>query len=327
MPRMTAIRNLMALIAVAFAATSASAQQAATQWPTKPIKIIVGAAAGGPTDIIARVVGNELSKLLGQNVIIDNRPGAGHRIGTTAMANAIPDGYTFGAVTTPFVVDPALYKKLPYNTDSLKAVSLLASSPLVLIVNPSVPAKSVQELVALAKQKPGVLNMATPGILTGPHLAGALFNHMAGIQVVQVAYGGGPQATTAILRGEAQFYFDTPSGATPYIKAGKVRALAQTFSERIPQLPDLPTVAEFGFPGYEFNSWTGLVAPEGVPSEIMSRFEQAVQKAMKNEEVRKRLIAAGFVPVGSSAKDFAALVKKELAKWQTVIPQIGVHVQ
>ena len=179
----------------------------------------------------------------------------------------------------------------------------------------------------MAKQKPGALNMATPGILTGPHLAGALFNWMSGIKVEQVAYRGGPQATMAIIRGESQYYFDTPSGAIPYIKSGAVRGLAQTFSERIPQLPDLPTVAEEGFPGYEFNSWTGIVAPDGVPAEIMARMETALQKAMKDETVRKRLIAAGFVPMGTSSADFAALVTKELAKWKQVIPQVGITVQ
>jgi tripartite-type tricarboxylate transporter receptor subunit TctC len=224
-------------------------------------------------------------------------------------------------------VNPAVYKTLPYETKSLKAVSLLASSPLVLVVNPGVAANSVKELVALAKRKPGELNMATPGNLTGPHLAGALFNWMAGIKVVQVAYRGGPQATTAVIRGESQYYFDTPSGALPYVKSGAVRALAQTFSERVPQLPDLPTVAEEGFPGYEFNSWTGIVAPAGVPADIMARFETALRNAMKNETVRQRLIAAGFVPMGTSSKDFAALIAKDLEMWQKAVPQIGVQVQ
>lgn len=205
------LRIAAATASIAVTSCVASAQSAGP-WPDKPVRLIVGAAAGGPTDVVARIVANELSGALGQTFVVDNRPGAGHQIGMTAMANAEPDGYTFGVVTTPFVVNPAIYKKMPYETKDLQPVSLLASSPLVLVVHPAVAAKSVGELVALAKAKPGELNMASAGNVTGPHLAGELFRSMAGIKVQHVAYRGGPQATTAVIRGEAQLYFDTPSG-------------------------------------------------------------------------------------------------------------------
>lgn len=319
---------LMLRIAAATASIAVSScvalAQSAGPWPDKPVRLIVGAAAGGPTDVVARIVANELSGALGQTFVVDNRPGAGHQIGMTAMANAEPDGYTFGVVTTPFVVNPAIYKKMPYETKDLQPVSLLASSPLVLVVHPAVPAKSVGGLVALAKAKPGELNMASAGNVTGPHLAGELFRSMAGIKVQHVAYRGGPQATTAVIRGEAQFYFDTPSGVMPHVESGAVRALAHTFPERIPQLPNLPTVAESGFPGFEFHVWTGIVAPAAVPKQIVLRLESELRKAVQREGARSRLTAAGFIPMGTSSSDFAALIEKELGKWKRVAQEAGI---
>ena len=326
--RNTASRIFAAALGLALTAfvTQAQAQQAGS-WPSRPIRFIVGATAGGPTDVVARIVGAELTSTLGQPIIVDNRPGAGHQIGMTAMANADPDGYTFGVVTTPFVINPAVYKKMPYETKDLQPVSLLASSPLILVVHPSVPAKSVKELVDLAKAKPGELNMASAGNVTGPHLAGELFRSMAGIKVQHVAYRGGPQATTAVIRGEAHFFFDTPSGVMPHVESGAVRALAHTFPVPVAQLPKLPTVAETGFPGYEFHVWTGIVVPAAVPKEIVDRMEAALRKAVQVEAVSNRLVAAGFVPMGTSSKDFGTLIGKELAKWQTVVKEAGIAAQ
>jgi tripartite-type tricarboxylate transporter receptor subunit TctC len=313
------------IIAVAMGMGGANAQTA--NWPNKSIRLIVGAAAGGPTDVVARIIANELSAALGQSVVVDNRPGAGHQIGMTAMANAEPDGYTFGIVTTPFVVNPAVYSKMPYETKALMPVSLICSSPLVLVVHPSVNASTPGELVALAKARPGELNMASAGNITGPHLAGELFRSMAGIKVQHVAYRGGPQATTATIRGEAHFYFDTPSGVRPHIESGAVKALAHTFPTRIPQMPALPTIAEAGFPGYEFHVWTGVVAPAAVPKDILVRFEVALREAAGREAVRMRLDAAGFIAMGTSAADFGALIDKELAKWQRVVKDAGITAQ
>lgn len=308
-------------------ATVPSGAQNAALWPNKPIRFIVGAAAGGPTDVVGRIIASELSVSLGQSVVVDNRPGAGHQIGMTAMAIAEPDGYTFGVVTTPFVVNPAVYKKMPYETKDLRPVSLIASSPLVLVVHPSVAANSVGELVALAKAKPGELNMASAGNITGPHLAGELFRSAAGINVQHVAYRGGPQATTAIIRGESQFYFDTPSGVMPHVESGAVRALAHTFPERVSQLPNLPTVAESGFPGFEFHVWTGIVVPASVPADITERMERALRAAVQQQSVRSRLISAGFVPMGTSSQDFDKLVQSELSKWRRVVDEAGIVAQ
>lgn len=314
------------VFALVFATGAAQAQQP-DAWPAKPIRFIVPAAAGGPTDVVARVVGNEISTVLGQPVVIDNRPGAGHQIGMTAMAAADPDGYTFGVVTTPYVINPAVYKKLPYETKSLQPVSLLASSPLVLVVHPSVAALSVKELVELARAKPGTLNMASPGNITGPHLAGELFRSMAGIQVQHVAYRGGPQATTALLRGEAHFYFDTPASAMPHVEAGAARALAHTFPEPVPQLPKLRSLAELGYAGYEFHVWTGIVAPVSTPKGIIERMEAALRKSVQAESVRSRLSGAGFIPMGTSSADFGALINRELLKWQKVVKDAGIAAQ
>ena len=302
--------------------TTGFAQQAAQQgapWPIRPVRLIVPAAAGGPTDIVGRVIAAELSQSLGQQVLVDNRAGAGHLIGMTAGATAEPDGYTFLVVTTPYVVAPWLQKKMPYEMKDLQPVIWMTSSPFVLVVPPSLAVQTVQDLVALAKAKPGELNMASAGNTTGPHLTGELFRLSAGIRVQHVAYRGGPQAETAILRGEAAFLFDTPSGALPHVEAGAMRALAVTSTKRMETAPKIPTVAESGFPGFEADSWNGLVAPAGVPKAIVSRMEAAVAEALAKPDVRSRLNAAGFTPVAASASAFAELIARDLVKWSKVV--------
>ena len=258
---------------------------ASNSWPGKPVRFIVPAAAGGPTDIVGRLVAAELSNTLGQQVWVDNRAGAGHLLGMAAGAAAEPDGYTFTVVTTPYVVMPWLQKKMPYETKDLQPVVWMTSSPFVLVVPNTLPAKSVQELVAIAKAKPGELNMASAGPTTGPHLTGELFRLAADIKVQHVAYRGGPQAETAIMRGEAAFLFDTPSGALTHIEAGGMRGLAVTSLKRMEKAPNIPTVAESGFPGFEADSWNGLVAPAGVPRAIVARMEAAVTEALAKPEV------------------------------------------
>jgi tripartite-type tricarboxylate transporter receptor subunit TctC len=312
------------LLVTLFTVPSLAGAQPATGWPTKSVRLIVPAAAGGPTDIVGRVVAAELSATLGQQVWVDNRVGAGHLIGMTAGAAAEPDGYTFLVVTTPFVVAPWLQKKMPYDMKDLQPVVWMTSSPFVLVVPPSLPVRTVQELVTLAKQKPGQLNMASAGPATGPHLAGELFRLSADIRVQHVAYRGGPQAETAILRGEATFLFDTPSGALPHVEAGAMRALAVTSLKRMDNAPDIPTIAESGFPGFEADSWNGLVAPAGVPKTIVARMEAAVADALKKPEVKARLAAAGFAAVGALATDFAKLIERDLAKWEKVVKQSGM---
>ena len=314
---------LLALLLLVLPAATVSAQQAAP-WPSKPVRLIVPAAAGGPTDIVGRVVAAELSNSLGQQVWVENRVGAGHLLGMTAGAQAEPDGYTFLVVTTPYVVMPWLQKKMPYEAKDLQPVMWMTSSPFVLVVPPTLPAKSVQELVALAKSKPNELNMASAGPTTGPHLTGELFRLSAGIKVQHVAYRGGPQAETAILRGEAAFLFDTPSGALPHIEAGGMRGLAVTSLKRMEKAPNIPTVAESGIPGFEADSWNGMVAPVGVPKAIVSRMETAVAEALAKPDVKSRLNAAGFTPVAAQASVFADLIARDLAKWNRVVKEAGL---
>jgi tripartite-type tricarboxylate transporter receptor subunit TctC len=294
------------------------------QWPTKPVRIIVPTAAGGPTDYTARILADELAARLGQPFVVENRPGAGHQIGMTALANAEPDGYTLGAVSTPYVINPAIYKNLPYDMKAIKPVSLLTTSPLVLGVPSSLPVKSMKELVALAKTKPGELNMASPGNTTGPHLAGELFQSVSGVKLQHVPYRGGPQSTTALIRGEAQVYFDTPTGIMPHVESGQVRALAQTATTRVAQLGDMPTVAEAGFPGCEFDVYNGFVVPAGVPAPVAARIEAAIKAVGADPKVRERLVNAGFSVVALSSAEFAALLSKEVAKWQKVVADRGI---
>ena len=314
---------LLPLLLMSLLPATAWAQQAAP-WPNKPVRLIVPAAAGGPTDIVGRVIAAELSNSLGQQVWVDNRAGAGHLIGMTAGAQAEPDGYTFLVVTTPYVVVPWLQKKMPYETKDLQPVMWMTSSPFVLVVPSASPAKSVAELVALAKAKPNELNMASAGPTTGPHLAGELFRLSAGIKVQHVAYRGGPQAETAILRGEAAFLFDTPSGALPHVEAGAMRGLAVTSLKRMENAPSIPTVAESGFPGFEADSWNGLVAPAGVPKAIVNRMEAAVAEALAKPGVKNRLNAAGFTPVAAPSAVFAALIARDLVKWSRVVKEAGL---
>jgi len=322
MPTRSTSRFVALFAALAFGA-AASAQPA--PWPSKPVRLIVPTAPGGPTDLVARVLAERLAPALGQSVIVDNRAGAGHMIGTEAAARAAPDGYTYGLVTTPHVINPALRKKMSYDTQQdLVPVSWLTSLPLVLVVNPALPANTVRELVALAKAKPGQLNMASAGTATGPHLAGELFKSSAGINLIHVPYKGGPQATAAILTGEAALYFDSLSGALPHIKAGKLRALAVTLQTRAAAAPEVPTMAESGFPGFEVNIWNGMVAPAGTPKEIIARMQAELARALALPEVKSRFAAAGFETVGSTPEEFGAVIDRDLAKWRKVVKDAGM---
>ena len=319
----TIIRAATAVLISLLTGLSANAQSGA-QWPTRSVRIIVPTAAGGPTDYTARFLADELTARLGQPFVIENRPGAGHQIGMAAVAGAEPDGYTLGAVSTPYVINPAIYPKLPYDMKALKPAFLLTTSPLVLGVPTSLPVKSVKELVALAKARPGELNMASPGNTTGPHLAGELFQSVSGVKLQHVPYRGGPQSTTALIRGEAQVYFDTPTGIMPHAESGQVRALAQTSARRVTQLGDMPTMAEAGFAGCEFDVYNGFVMPAGVPVPVAARIEAAMKAVASDPKVRDRLIAAGFAVVALPGSEFAELLSVQVAKWKKVVADRGI---
>ena len=309
-------RQAVALMGLAAGANRVSAQE----WPDRTIRFIVPTAPGGPTDMVGRQLAERLAVLLKQPVVVDNRPGAGHVIGMAAVAQAAAGGATWGLVTTPLVVAPALNPKLPFDPQrDLVPVSLLAAQPLVLVSGSKTPLRTAAELVAYAKRHPRELNMASAGNATGPHLAGELFASMAGIQVTHVPYKGGPQATTAVLAGEADFYFDTPSAAIPHIRSGKLSALAVTSKGRSGAMPDVPTVAEQGLPGYEFISWTGLVAPRGTPRAVLERMQAEVVRAISSPELQARLGAVGMDVVASSQEEFAQFIAAELSKWKKVV--------
>jgi tripartite-type tricarboxylate transporter receptor subunit TctC len=313
------------LVLLALTAPSAMADQ---PWPgAKPIRIIVPAGPGGPPDLIARALGDELAKALGQAVIVENRVGGGHVIGTEAVARSEPDGYTFLMASTPHVVNPGLLKSIPYDTQKdFAPITQVSSLPLVMIVNNALPAKSVKELVALAKAKPGQLNMASAGNGGAPHLAGELFKQMAGIEMTHVPYRASPQATTAIVAGEANLYFDTPSGALPQAAAGKVRALAVTSTKRAASAPDLPTVAEAGYPGYEFNVWNGFLAPAGTPAPIIARMHDETVRALALPQIKDRFAAMGIETTSGTPEALGKLIDSDIAKWRRLIAEAKITV-
>lgn len=301
----------------------------AQEWPTKSIRLIVPFPPGGGTDIISRFIGQKLSERLGQSVVIDNRPGAGGNIGTAMAAKAPADGYTLlmdpGSTIT---VNPSLYSNLQF--DSVKdfaPVSLIAVNPYVVVVNPSVPANSIKELIALAKAKPGQLTFASSGAGQTTHMAGELFMLDTGVLLLHVPYKGGGPAIVDTMGGQTSMLFGNMGSVLPYIKAGKLRALAVTTSTRFAPLPDVPTVAESGVPGYDISEWLGLFAPAGTPNEIVDRLHKEVVAILKSPGVAEKLSAEGFEPVGSAPAEFAAFIREDIAKWAKVVKQANIRIE
>lgn len=309
-------------VASAFAAGHSQAQQA---YPTKPIRMICPFPPGGTTDVVARLVAQKLTEAWGQQVVVDNRPGAGGIIGTEIVTKAAPDGYTvlLGSITT-HAVNPALYKKL--NFDPVKdfaPVSLVVSSPQLLAVHPSVAAKSVKELIALAKAKPGQLNYASAGTGTSPHLTFELFKSMAGIDVVHVPYKGTGPAITDLIGGQVQMMITGVVALMPHVKSGKLRGLGVTSAKRVAALPDLPTIIESGIPGFDVSSWFGVFLPGGTPKPIVAKMNAEIRKILEVPEVRQRLIGQGADPASNTPEEFAAYVKAEMARWGKVVRDTG----
>jgi len=316
-----AARWAAALLSAAFLSGAALAQ-----YPNKTIKVIVPYPPGGPTDVQARVVAQKLGEQLGQSVVIENRGGAGGMLGSQVVAQAAPDGYTLlmGA-SGPQALGPLMAKEPPY--DPLKdftPLSLVSYSPLMLVLNPKVQAKNVQELITLAKQKHGGMNYGSFGNGTMAHLAGELFNSMAGVKTTHVPYKGSAPAMVALLGGEIDFMFDTVITALPHVKAGKLNALAVTKGTRSSAAPDLPTVAEAALPGFEAVSWIGLMGPAGLPRDVVDRISGEMVKVLADPAVRARLEAAGAEPVGSDAATFAKHMQGELVRWEPVVKAAGL---
>jgi tripartite-type tricarboxylate transporter receptor subunit TctC len=314
------------LAAVACALTAPV--DAADVYPSRPVRMIVAVPPGGPADILARLVGPKLTEALGQTVVIDNRPGANGNIAYEMAARAVPDGYTFVLVAAGVTINPSLYREVRYDpVRDFAAITHGVSVPNILIVHPSVPAASVSELVALAKSRQGKLAFASAGNGTSGHLALELFKQRAGIDVVHVPYKGGGPALAELLAGQVQALFSLALAATQQVKAGKVRALAISSGKRSVVAPDLPTVAEAGFPGYEVVGWFGWLAPAKTPRAIVARLNTETVKALNAPDVRQRLLSQSTEPVGNSQQAFSAFLKSERDKWAGVIRRAGIKLE
>jgi tripartite-type tricarboxylate transporter receptor subunit TctC len=296
---------------------------AADAYPQKPIRMVVPQAAGGNTDLIGRMVGEHLNRAWNVSAIIDNRGGAGGNIGNEIVARAAPDGYTLLVASPALVTSPALYSKLSYDaTKDFAPIGIAALVPQVLVVHPSVPAKSVKDLLELARQKPGSLNYAAPGAGSGPHVAGALFVSMAKVKIEHIAYKGTGPAIADLLAGQVQMQFGGLPALMPHIKSGRMRALAISTARRVPSLPDLPTVAESGLPGYDTAGWVGLAAPANTPRTIVSALSEQLTQFKRTPEVRERFVEMGAEPIDSSPEQFRAFIQKEVPQWKKVLKPI-----
>jgi len=319
------VRSAAAVVAALFAAT-AFGQHAANTYPNRPLRIIVTFPPGGPTDIIARAVGQKLAEAWGQPVVVDNRPGAGGNIGTDLAAKSAPDGYTlvlsnFG----PLAISPFVYSKLPYDPlKDLTPITMAATSWFFVVTNPAVPAMTLKELIALAKAKPGQLAFSSSGNASPSHLAGALFQSSAGIKLIHVPYKGGAPAVSAVIGGEVQIAIESPPPIVPQVKAGKLRALGAARANRSPLLPDVPTVSEAGLPGFEVGSWYGFHAPAGTPKAVIDKLHAEMVKAMNTPEMRERFANVGAETIANTPAQYGAFVEAELKKWGAVIKAAGV---
>ena len=298
-----------------------------SDYPSKPIRFIVPYASGGPADVVARVIGQKLSENLGQQVVVDLRPGAGGNVGTAAAAKAPPDGYTMVMGTIGnYVFNLSLYKKLPYDpVKDFAPVSLVASYGNVLVVHPSLPVRSVKELVAMALKRPGELNYASAGNGTSIHIAAELFQFMTRTKLVHVPYKGGAPAVVDLVGGHVPIMFDTITEALPHIRSGRLRALGVTGSQRSRNLPDVPTIAEAGVAGYAFIGWTGVFVPAGTPASIVDRLNEEIVKVVQSPEIGSRITQDGADPVGSTPEELARTIDSGFKKWDVVIKKAGIY--
>jgi len=308
---------------LAFSSHSAIAQSG---YPSRPIRLIVPSAAGGGTDFTARTIGQKLTESLGQTVIIDNRSGAAGNIGVEIAAKSSPDGYTLVMPITSFSINPHLYAKLPFDTVKDFAPIVLASSaPLVLVINPSVPAKSVSELIAVAKAKPGQLNYANSGNGTTAHLAGELLKKMAGVSLISIPYKGGGPAVIDLIAGRVQIYFSTIPAALAHVQAGKLRGLAVTTTKRVNLIPDIPTVAESGLPGFEVVGWFGIFAPAATPRPVIAKLNKEINDVLRSPETQQRFASQGLIPGGGTPEELGRFLRAELARWGALIKEAGIQ--
>ena len=320
------MKNRLALALLLFAAGLASA--AAETWPARPVKLIVGFAAGGPTDLFARLIAQKLSEQTGRNFYVENVGGAGGNIGAGRAAQSPPDGYTLLVTGGNLTNNPFLYSHVPYDPlKDLDAVTLGAQTPVVLAINPSVPAQTVKELVALIRADAGKYSYASPGIGTPPQLVGALFQQSLKLDLVHVPFDGGGQAVEATVAGHTPISFGALAPAVPLIQSGALRALAVTGKARSPTLPEIPTMGEAGFPEVEGSTWTAVVVPAGTPKDIVTELNRLIVGSLSQPDVKERLSAMAYVPIGSSPEECSVFFKDEMAKWSKVIKDAGLRAE
>jgi len=318
-------RNWLLLVSLLLCmiGTTAFAQ---AQYPIKPIRFILPFPPGGGTDTLGRLIGQKLGESLGQQVVPDNRPGGGANLGAEIAAKSPPDGYTLFMGNVAHTINVSLYPKLNYDlVKDFAPVTILASTPNILVVHPSLPVKSVKDLIALAKARPGQLDFASAGSGSSSHLAGELFNTMAGVKLTHIPYKGGGPAVVALISGQVPVGFATTPSVMPHVTSGKLRGLAVTSDRRLPLAPDLPTINEAGIAGYEASTWYGLLVPAATPADIIARLHDVTVKVLALEDLKKRLERSGFQGIGSTPQEYATYTTSEINKWSKVIKAAGIR--
>jgi len=319
-------RHAVACAAVLALSALPAAPVAAQAWPQKPIRVIVPFPAGGGVDYIGRLVGKGMADRLGQQVVIDNRAGANGIVGLQALVAAAPDGYTIAAASGgPLVINPHIYRKLPFDSmRDLTPIANMTNFPYLLVAHPSLPVKSAKELIALARARPGEIAYSSPGTGNGQHLATALFVHMAKINVLHIPYKGNAPSVVAVVSGEAQFTFSSIPSMLPHVRSGRVRALGVGNAQRVASLPEVPTVAESGLPGFEAYGWAGMVGPGNMPRELVQRINREIVEVLRQKDMAERMVSEGAIPTPSTPEEFAAYMKAEYTKWGAVVKLAGI---
>jgi len=322
---MRVIRRCLVVFASMCTLSGLAATASAQAYPSRPVRFIVPFAPGGGTDILVRVVSPRLGELLGQQIVVDNRPGAGSQIGSEQVARATPDGYTLLVVDTAFAVNPSLYAKMPYNNEKdFSPISLMASAPVIMVVHPSVPVKTVKELVALAKARPAQMNFASGGTGSSTHLGVELLKSVAKIELVHIPYKGTGPAVADVLAGQVTMMFAGISSVKQHVNVGRMRAIAVTGDKRSPAMPEVPTFIEAGLKGVDSGTYWGLLGPAGMPRDAVTIMSDAVAKILRLPDISQRLVDLGFDPIGSSPEQFAANIRSETEKWARVIKSAGI---
>ena len=322
------MKTIRLLVLWAVALVSATAQAQAPWSPTRPVRLIVPFPPGGAVDTIARIFSVRYAERLGQSVVIDNRGGANAIIGSEIMARAAPDGHTLLIVPAGHAITPSVSKKLPYDTlKDFAPIGLVGNGAYVLVINPALPVKSISDYVAHAKSRPGQLNYALTGHGNATHLAGELFNVLAGVNIVGINYKGGGPALTDVISGQIQAFFSGVSSGAAHIKGGRIRALGVTTTRRTPALPDVPTIAEAGVPGFEVDGWYGLLAPAATPAAIVARFNAELVATVSTTEMKERLLSGGIEARASTPADFQALITRDITRWAEVVKKAKITVE